>query len=253
MTKPDLDHFARLLADANRARARLEATPDDVAALDADQADAAQLATAALIGPIGGWKVSQVGDQDGSLGVIFANDMRHSPCAAALGLKEILIEIEVAFRFGRDLRPRGDGASFTREDVEGAVDAVLPVFELLCPRLPLAPKPSATLARADRMGNLGLILGAPVADWRAVVSPRLRVEMEIDGAPAVALDGGHPSDDPFHPLVWLANAIARAGRFLRAGDIVTTGAYGGGHAIRAGSRARGRVEGLGALDFSLLE
>ncbi|MER2604357.1 MAG: flagellar hook-length control protein FliK, partial [Siculibacillus sp.] len=51
---------------------------------------------------------------------------------------------------------------------------------------------------------------------------------------------------PFHPLVWLANAIARAGRFLRAGDIVTTGAYGGGHAIRAGSRARGRVEGLGA-------
>lgn len=248
----DLVALARIFRDAREQGRRLPGAPAALASIDVFDADRVQFATADAVGPVGGWKVAQCGDAEGSFGVVFADDILGSPSAVALGLPEIRIEIEVAFRLARDLPPRPNGAAWSRDEVAAAIGGAFVAFELIYSRLPTDPKPSAVAARADRMSNLGLVVGRPVADWRALVHGDLAAELTIDGTPVVSQIGGHPSGDPFHPIVWLANALNRQGHGLMAGQVVTTGSFGGSHAMRPSSIATGRIEGFEPLEFGFL-
>lgn len=248
----ELAALARIFRDAREQGRRLPGAPAELATIDVFDADRVQFATADAVGPVGGWKVAQAGDGDGSFGVIFADDILASPSAVALGVAEVRIEVEVAFRLARDLPPRPAGEAWSRAEVAEAIGGAFAAFELIHSRLPADPKPSPIAARADRMGNLGLVVGKPAADWRRLVRADPAVELKIDGVAVVAQVGGHPSGDPFHPIVWLANALNRQGHGLEAGQVVTTGSFGGSHPMRPSSIATARVEGFQPLEFGFL-
>ena len=218
---------------------------------DAEAADAVQLAVAANLGPIGGYKVLQVGHGPGSWGAILADRIFEAPAEVAYRVSPIKVEAEIAFMFAHDLPGRRDGKAYSSDEVAEAVDGAFAAFEILESRLASEPRPVPLLARADFMGNWGLVRSPTVADWRARVRADVAVRLEIADRVAVDQKGGHPSGDPFHPLTWLANALVAAGRPLRAGEMVTTGAFGGGHAISPGETAVATIEGFEPIRFTL--
>lgn len=241
--------LARLLLDARAAAAPLAVLPDELAAISAAEADAVQLLCADELGPTGGYKVLQVADRDGSFGFIPASAILASPATMAAGGARLKIEIEIAFRIGRDLPGRADGAPYSAEEVGAAIAGAFAAFEIVESRLPPAPPPLA--ARADAMSNRGLVVGPEVADWRGRVRADVAATLAISGRVVVAATGGHPSGDPFHSVPWLANALVLAGRPLVAGQVVTTGAFGGSHPIAPGDEVSGEIAGFPPIAFRL--
>lgn len=244
-----ITRLATLLVEARRGVHRLDAVPADLMPQDAAEADAVQDATAALLGPVGGFKVFQVAAGPGSWGAIYAADIHPSPAHISCPANALKVEAEIAFRIGGDLPGRADGRPYTADEVAAHIATAFPAFELVDSRLPSEPKPAALAARADAMSNFGLVTGTEVADWRPLVRDDLFVSLDIDGRRVVAQVGGHPSGDPFHPMVWLANALAARGRGLVAGQVVTTGAFGGSHFLRDGEVAIASIAGFAPISF----
>lgn len=247
-----ITRLATLLAEARRAGRRLTVLPPDLVPLDAAEADAVQWATADHLGEaIAGYKVAQVGDADGSLGLIAAPRLLAAPARAILPATGMRIELEIAFRVARDLSGRADGRPYAADEVAAALDSAFAAFEIVESRLPAEPKPAPLSARADSLSNWGLVIGAPVTDWRPAVRADVAVALTIDGTRVVERHGGHPAGDPFHPIVWLANALAARGTGLVAGQVVTTGAFGGSHPLPAGARVTGSIAGFAPLSLEV--
>ncbi|MCH8856770.1 MAG: hypothetical protein IIA03_11130 [Proteobacteria bacterium] len=102
---------------------------------------------------------------------------------------------------------------------------------------------------ADFQSNAGLLLG-PWQAWQPLDWARLPWRLTLADEPELQRQGGHSLGDPSGVLAaWLRHAT-RHGETVRAGTVVTTGAWGGVH--RCTGRATGTlaIEGLGAFSFS---
>ena len=258
----DLNHLARtlmvnqllidLLIDARQNGQLISASTDVPIPSDGHAADIVQLAVVQHFGPIGAYKVFQVGQTEGKWGAIPTTRILVSPAKTDATSANLKIEAEIAFRFGRDLPPRQDGSDYSTPDVWAAVGSAFAVFELLEARFPSSTHRDPLLVRADSMGNWGLVIGREVESWRSVVKPDVAVRVEIGDKTVVDQRGGHPSGDPAHPLAWLANALARTDHWIKAGDIVTTGSFGGSHPILLGETAVASIDGFDSISFTLV-
>ena len=103
------------------------------------------------------------------------------------------------------------------------------------------------------MSNWGLVQGTLVRDWQPLMDMALQVTTTLGGKTILSQRGGHPSGNPFHPLVWLANALVRRGQGLRAGQSVITGAFAPSQPIFPGDVATANIEGLGTIRFRLAD
>lgn len=241
-----------LLIDARRKGCPVPDFVDLPVPVDANAADAVQLEVVRHFGSIGGYKVFQIGMSEGKWGAIPSSRILSSPAVDEAVAAEQKVEVEVAFRFQKDLPPRTTGMAYSAEEVWAAVGSAFAAFELLETRFTtVAANP--LLARADALGNSGLVTGGEVEAWRSVVRHDVPVHLEIGGTTVVDQRGGHPSGDPAHPLLWLANELARTEHWIKAGDVVTTGAFGGSHVIRPGETAVASIEGFESIRFSLAE
>ena len=241
--------LADLLLAARTAHTPLAELPADLVPLDAAEADAVQLACADEIGPIGGWKVLQIADRDGSFGFVPAARTLPAPAAVSAAGATLKIELEIAFVLGRDLGGKPDGSPYTADEVFAAIGGAFAAFEIVETRLPAGSPPLA--GRADAMSNWGLVTGPAQADWRDLVHAEVAVDLAISGRTVVSKTGGHPTGDPAHALPWLANALVAAGRPLVTGQVVTTGAFGGSHAIVAGDTVLGTIAGFAPIALRL--
>ncbi len=130
------------------------------------------------------------------------------------------VECEVGLRLARDIAP----GPCTRDQAAAAVGEVFAAMEIVDRRYgDLAVLGTPTLI-ADQVFHAGGVLGAPVADWRAVdlaATPgRLSVNGQVRGEGVGADLLGHP----FEALAWLASSpCAAAFGGLRAGQVVFLG------------------------------
>lgn len=244
--------LADLLIEARSKGAKL--TPEaigDLVPRDGPSADAVQLAVAGRLGPVGGYKVLQVGDATGIWSPILAEHIYRAPAAVAYSLSDLKVEAEVAFLFAGDLPGKAGGTPYSTDEVAEAVEGAFVAFEILETRLAAEPKPSPLLSRADFLSNWGLVRSPVAADWNTRIHANLAVRLEVGGRVVVDQKGGHPSGHPAHALTWLANALVAVGHPLKKGDVVTTGAFGGGHAIAPGETAVATIEGFDPIRFTL--
>jgi len=248
-----IHRLATLLMAARTEGCRLPRLDPDLQPRDVEAADAVQDAVADVLGPVGAYKVAQVGDGPGSWGSIFASAIFPSPAEVRTAGNGLKIETEIGFVFGQDLPGRADGRAYDAAAVVRAIEGAFVAFELVDSRLPVEPKPSALSTRADAMGNWGLVHGPVVSDWQPLMDRALQVTTRLDGKTILSQRGGHPSGNPFHPLVWLANALARRGRGLHAGQSVITGAFAPSRPISPGDAATADIEGLGRISFRLTD
>ncbi len=117
----------------------------------------------------------------------------------------------------------------TVDEVLASIDQVIPFIELPDLVVQAPPKLNGPAISAINVGaRLGAV-GTPIAVQRnAEFSNALRDMVTIVKVDAVEVDRGKGSDVLEHPLnavVWLVKDLAREGRLLKPGDLVSLGSF----------------------------
>ena len=212
------------LAACHRQGARLKSA--DWADAVRDEADAyrVQHGVATALGwPLDRWKSGGAGPQ---------GPFSHSPVNPVAGAALLGVEVEVA------LRVNGDGEP----------EAMCLAIELVASRWAEGLDAPGLLRMADHQSNAGLLLD-PWQPYRALDWANLDWCLALPGQPDVTRKGGHSLANPAGVLpAWLAHA-RRNGRTVKAGAVVTTGAWGGLHPVNGSAHGRLRMDGLGEFSF----
>ncbi|MCA3274333.1 MAG: fumarylacetoacetate hydrolase [Roseomonas sp.] len=129
------------------------------------------------------------------------------------------------------------------------VDQVIPFIEL--PDLVYAPdyRPSLGDLLAVNVGARLGVVGKPIAvtpsaDFIAALG-RINVSLHQDGREVSRAPGAAILGHPLNALAWIARDLARDGRPLRAGDVVSLGSFSPPQPVVAGQVWAARYEGLG--------
>ena len=217
---------------------------------DHGEAYAIQDATLAAIGSVGGWKVGARAGQEPTCAPLPAEGLL--PDGAFLtgpAWRLRGIEVEVGFQLGIDLPPRT--APYTRDDLAFAVQAVLPVIEVVETRLADWLGAGAAAQLADLLSHGALVLGRrqpfePAWFDLARVEAMLRFGEQI----VAHTVGEHPSPDAGTLLEWLANHCAARGAGLKAGQVITSGSCTGMLFASQGTDVHVQIGGLAPLRMS---
>lgn len=247
MTTTDPSTIARALLDARRQH---RPAPRTWTLADPAAAYAVQDETVTALGAVTAWKVgAPSADAEPTcaplpaVGVVTAGAVLHGPQWQLRG-----IEVELAVRLGRDLQ-EDDEADAPR--LSSAIDAGLPVIEVVESRLADWRASNPLDQMADLLSHGALVVGAPVP-WQPQ-SPidlrALRVTLAFDGQPVADARGAHPVGTVLPLLGWLARHARQRGRPLRAGDIVTTGSCTGLLFAWENAHVQAALEGVGAIDL----
>jgi 2-keto-4-pentenoate hydratase len=155
------------------------------------------------------------------------------------------VECEIAVELAEDIDARAARAPLTRDSVGSAVGAVMASIEVVDDRYRDWPTIGTPTLVADDFFNAGIVLGAPVRDWRALDLGAIGGRMRINGVDVGSGQGSDILGHPFEALAWLAGNLEERGRKLRAGDVVTLGSLVATRWIAAGDEVRIEVDGLG--------
>jgi 2-keto-4-pentenoate hydratase len=222
----------------------------DIVPADLAGAYAIQDATLSAIGPVAGWKVGAKGPQAQPHCAPLPTSGLHASGATLTGTawRWRCIEVEVAFRLGRDLDPHGK--LLRPEELAEAFDAVLPVIEVVESRLAEGKTADPLAHLADLQCHGALVLGSPCTLHPSTLDLRtIEASLSFGAVSAAKTLGGNPAQDVWHLLAWLAVHCADRGQPLRAGQIVTTGSCTGLLTAPMDALVRGEIAGIGAVEL----
>lgn len=185
----------------------------------------------------------QLGVNQPDYGMLFADMARGD--GEEIHLSDIMqpkVEAEIAFIFGRDLVDE----QLTMADMFRAIEYAVPAIEIVGSRIAnwdikivdtIADNASSGLyvlgSRPMRLGDFDPCLCGMVT--------------EKAGEPVSVGAGAACMGSPLNAALWLARVMAKAGRPLRAGDTILSGALGPMVPVAAGDVFDVRIEGLGAV------
>ena len=250
---------ATLLLAARRDRRTLDALPEHLRPADADAAYAIQdLHVAGLGSAVVGWKVGATNAAAQAMlnypepfyGRLLAPAVHDSPAEiTASTLFHRGLEVEFAFRLGRDLP--ADGAPYDRESAADAISTVHAAIEIVDSRFTDGLRAGGLSLIADNGAQGAFVLGAGIGDWRDFDLAAMRTELWMNGEKVSEGSGTNVLGHPLEPLVWLANRRAARGGGLRSGDVVTTGSTCAALGFaKAGDSAEARFAGIGSVSVS---
>jgi len=152
------------------------------------------------------------------------------------------VEAEIAFVLGRDL----DSERLTIVDVLRAIEFALPAIEIVDSRI-ADWKIGILDTIADNASSGMYVLGASAKKIEGLDLRMAGMVMEHAGEPVSVGVGAACLGDPLSATLWLAATMAKAGRPLREGDTILSGALGPMVAVTWGSVYEARVNGLGSV------
>ena len=243
MSQDRLSPISDRLVAARRQGARIVFDGPDAPADYAEGFAVQDMVVAALASPVIGWKVMSVPQGP----VIFApllQSGRVPPGSTweVVGREPAGIELEIAFRLGRDI-----AAGATPEQVLDAVDGAHVVFELCQSRIADPGKQPRHVMLADCIANAGLVVGSEIHAWRSANLKERAGRLLVDGKLHVV----GKSLDPIAALQLLAPAMAARGKSLAAGQIVITGSLIGMNWLTGRHELKGIIDGLGEVAIRL--
>ena len=248
----DANAAARFLIGQRRAAAVLtDALPEEFRPKSLADAIAVQMATMAVLGPIGGWKVGAANaTAEPSASPLAVPGIRKSP--STIQARTRIAECEIGFRFARALPPRA--TPYTADEVLAAIGTCQATIEAVDPRFTDAAKLDPLTVLADCGMHGGLVVGEPIADWRPDMFAELHVVSTVNGAVQREAVGSNPGGtDLMRLLVWLANSEAvRAAGGLSAGAVVTTGSWTGADRLPAGAHVVGKFDGFPPVEATFI-
>jgi 2-keto-4-pentenoate hydratase len=141
----------------------------------------------------------------------------------------------------------GSGAPWTRASVAGRVAACMPAFELVEDGNADYKTLDAFTLVAQNAWNGGVVLGAPVTEWRGVDLESAVTRCWVNGEPGGQGKTGDALGHPFEAVAWLANLLNGRGGMIRRGMIVMTGSSITTKFPAPGDRVRFAIDGLGEV------
>jgi 2-keto-4-pentenoate hydratase len=259
LTQETIDATARAYMETYRSRARyvpldaaLRAAPLDDAYRIQDAVH--RLMTGSGRGEIAGWKIAltskamqkMTGVDQPAAGAIFSTVVRPSPARVDVGAYHHLgVEFEVAVRVGDGLP--ASGGPWTRASVAGRVAACMPAFELVEDGDADYKALDAFTLVAQNTWNSGVVLGAPITEWRAIDLETAVTRCWINGEPGGQGKTGDAMGHPLEAVAWVANLLNSRGRMLDRGMIVMTGSSITTKFPAPGDRIRFAIDGLGEI------
>jgi 2-keto-4-pentenoate hydratase len=250
------------LAQAHERRERFVALPEEFSPKTVDEAYAIQQLFAAQRakqrGAAVGYKIALssaamrrfVGVDSPQAGVIHESTVHHSPARIrAADYVNLIVEFEIAVELAADL-PAAD-APFSRERVARAVGAVIPAIEIADDR----GADYTTLARypldliADNTWNEGVVLGAPIPNWKGISLEKTRAIAHINGVNVGEGIGAEAMGHPFDAVAWIADHLASRRHGLLRKDFVITGSLVTSKRVKAGDHVRFELENLGGVEL----
>jgi 2-keto-4-pentenoate hydratase len=242
----DVERAAALLIEARASNRQIE--PFAPAPASIAEAYAVQDAVARHLGPTGGWKVgAKSRDQTPNAAPLAASLVRHSPASwPASSLHMIGIEVEIAFRLGRNVLPRSGGVS--RDEVWDAIASVHAAIEIVDTRLTHWEEADRLWVLADNQSNGGFVYapdGVPLPEGSLA---HLDVRLLVNGETAVEGTVRNPAGDPRWLVEWLVNHCAAERGGLSPGQLITTGSYTGMIFVDPGASVEARMQRIGAVN-----
>jgi 2-keto-4-pentenoate hydratase len=249
---------AERVAALFRERHQIDILPPELMPANLDEAYAVRAALEAIErargrGEVAGYKIGLTtpimqklcGVDEPCYGAIFESEVHHR--RAELPVRNYCrlgIETEIAVRLGEDL---SQGGSVDR--VSAAVESCMAAIELLEDLRHDYKRLSAAAMVAGNVWNAGVVLGAPVSDWRRHDLAAATARLTINGREIGHGKGGDVMGNPLSALAWLAGKLASAGTPLRRGMIVMTGSMVPIQFPAAGDHAIVEVAGLGTAEL----
>jgi len=181
--------------------------------------------------PLFGWKIaatSEAGQRhinvDGPLAgrLLAERVLAHGATVSLANNLMRVVELELAFRFGRDLpsRPR----RYDVDETMGAVATLHPAIEIPDSRYEDFCAVGAPQLIADNACARWFILGPAVdVPWRHVDLAAHEVSATVVGKSQLDGKGSNVLGDPRLALTWLVNELSAHGVNVRTGEVVTTG------------------------------
>ena len=152
-------------------------------------------------------------------GAIFASEVhRGRAVLRAADYCRIGVETEIAFTLGEDLPQGGD-----RNRAAAAVESCVAAIELIEDLQYDYKRLDAAVMVAGNVWNAGVVLGAPVSDWKQLDLAQVTARLSMNGREIGNGNGGDVMGHPLNALAWLADKLAASGTPLRRGMIVMTG------------------------------
>lgn len=259
LTPETIDATARACFEVHRSRTRYRPLDSALRAAPLDDAYRIQDALHRLMadagrGEIAGWKIAltskamqqMTGVDQPAAGAIFSKVVHPSPARIDLTAYHHLgVEFEVAMRLADDLP--ASGAPWTRASVAGRVAACLPACELVEDGGADYQTLDAFTLVAQNTWNGGVVLGAPVTEWRGVDLEAAVTRCWINDQPGGQGKTGDALGHPLEAVAWLANLLNRHDRMLHRGMIVMTGSSITTKFPAPGDRVRFAIDGLGEV------
>lgn len=152
------------------------------------------------------------------------------------------VEAEVAFVLGADLPHE----HVTVVDVIRATEFLLPAIEVADCRI-AGWDISIVDTVADNAASGAFVLGTRPVRLADVDLRTCGMVLSRDGREVSTGAGAACLGNPLHAVAWLAGALAAAGRPLRAGDLVLSGALGPMVPAAPGAAYEARISGLGSV------
>ncbi len=256
MDQPQIEESARIVAEHRLRRLPL---PPLMHARRVDDGYRVQQAVRSILerelGPVAGHKIgatnpaiqAKLGVGHPCAGCIYANTVwRSGATLRVCDFQRPGLECEMAFRLGRDLPPRS--GEYQLAEVEQAIDACMASMEIVDNRhQDLAHVHVPTLIADDTL-DAGVVLGAPITDWRDLDLPRLTGTIRRDGIEISRAAASSVLGSPLHAMLWIANTYSRLGWTLRAGEFVSTGSIADLIWVKPGEHYAIEVEALGTLE-----
>lgn len=222
---------ARIIANAYAAHEQLDGLPDEVVPRTLSEAYATQEELVQLWGgKIGGWKLSctsgvaqkALGFYQPCFGRVMSGKIKSSPATLPGDHYFMrLIEPEFGFKMKKNL-PASD-EPFELVEVLDAVEALVPVIEIVdCIYNDWSAVGVHSLI-ADNMLSGGLVVGTPFKPWRNADLQSHKVTLTVNNKIKSTGSGANVLGNPLNALLWLANELVGLGSEIRAGDVVATG------------------------------
>ncbi|WP_022891412.1 2-keto-4-pentenoate hydratase [Agromyces subbeticus] len=158
------------------------------------------------------------------------------------------VEAEVAFVLGRDL----DSPATHVADVLRATEFVLPAIEVVDSRI-AGWDIRITDTIADNASSGAIVLGTVPRSLDGLDLAATGMSLDHDGEVVSTGSGAACLGSPVIAVAWLARALARHGRPLRAGEVVLSGALGPMVAVTGPGVYRARLDGLGEVHADFID
>lgn len=158
------------------------------------------------------------------------------------GFLQPRVEAEIAFVLGRDLT----GDAITGVDLISAVDHALAAIEIVDSRIANWDI-SLFDTIADNASLGAFVIGTRPAPLSALDLAGCRMEMRLGDEIVSQGTGAACLGNPLNAALWLARKMVSAGRPLRAGDLILSGALGPMCDAAAGQSFTATIDGLGSV------